>query len=337
MARYHGHLYHCCQAKVNVYLSILINIVLLVAVAWSTVSILQWLFLADWDAVVLNIPLYAFGRYPAAQRWRPLIWLMLLLLLTLLTLAGSQYKTPRYALPVFWGLTVPVGMILLAGGLGLAPVRSHEWGGLTLTLFLSICSGVVALPIGVLLALGRRSGFVLIEYVCSLFIETIRAIPLIAVLFFGQLLIPLFLPANLEMNRVIRAILALGFFTAAYIAEDVRGGLQAVPDTQEEAAAVLGLRPIQSLCWIVLPQALRIALPALTNQAVAILQSTTLLALLGLAELLGISRSLLGNPAFIGRHLEVYAALAAAYWVICSAIAMLFRRLEQQLSISTTR
>ncbi|GCE65541.1 amino acid ABC transporter permease [cyanobiont of Ornithocercus magnificus] len=330
------HLYRRYPVKINIRLDTLVNILLLIVAARAAILLVQWLVLADWNVIVLNIPLYVFGSYPAAQRWRPLLWLLLLLSLTVLTLVGLRYRVLRRTLPIFWSLTVPSGVALLAGGFGLVPVRSHEWGGLTLTLFLSVCSGVLALPIGVLLALGRRSGFVLIAHLCILFIEVMRAIPLIAVLFFGQLLIPLFLPVNFEVSRVMRAVLALSFFTAAYVAEDVRSGLQAVPSTQEEAAAVLGLGPIQSLRWVILPQALRIALPVLTNQAIAILQSTTLLALLGLVELLGVSRSLLGNPTFIGRHLEVYVALAVVYWIICSAIALLSRRLEQQLNASTT-
>ena len=165
----------------------------------------------------------------------------------------------------------------------------------------------------------------------SAYIEVMRAVPLIAVLFFGQLLIPLFLPPGLELNRVLRAVIAFALFAAAYIAEDVRGGLQAIPPTQTEAAAVLGLSPFQSLRLVVLPQALRIALPALTNQAVGLLQNTSLMAILGLVELLGISRSLLANPAFIGRYLEVYVWLAAVYWLACTAMALLARHLEIQL------
>ena len=159
-----------------------------------------------------------------------------------------------------------------------------------------------------------------------------RSIPLIAVLFFGQLLIPLFLPVDLEVNRVLRAILAFAFFAAAYIAEDVRGGLQSISGTQQEAASVLGLSKRQTVQYIMLPQALRIALPALTNQAIGLLQNTSLMAILGLVELLGISRSLLANPAFIGRYLETYLWLAAVYWFVCTAMALLARDLEKQLN-----
>ena len=139
----------------------------------------------------------------------------------------------------------------------------------------------------------------------------------------------LFLPVELEINRVLRAIVAFALFAAAYVAEDVRGGLQAIPATQTEAAAALGLSPLQSLQLVILPQTMRIAIPALTNQAIGLLQNTSLMALLGLVELLGIGRSLLANPAFIGRHLEVYVWLGALYWLFCTAMALLARKLER--------
>ena len=232
---------------------------------------------------------------------------------------------------VVWIAMAPLGLWLLAGGLGLLPVGTRSWGGLTLTLLLTGGSGALALPLGILLALGRRSELPVLRWSSAAYIELMRAVPLIAVLFFGQLLIPLFLPPGLEINRVLRAVVAFALFAAAYIAEDVRGGLQAIPPTQREAAAVLGLSPRQVLQLVVLPQALRVALPSLTNQAVGLLQNTSLMAILGLVELLGISRSLLANPAFIGRYLEVYLWLAAVYWLACTAMALLARHLEVQL------
>ncbi|HGY5547985.1 MAG TPA: amino acid ABC transporter permease, partial [Prochlorococcus sp.] len=298
---------------------------------------LHWLVVdADWRVVSQNMPLYAFGSYPSDQRWRPLLWIALLIGLTLMTLLGPRQGWLRKALPLFWIAMVPFGVVLLAGGIGLLPIPSHAWGGLSLTLLLTACSGVLALPMGILLALGRQTSLYVIQRSCSVYIDVMRAVPLIAVLFFGQLLIPLFLPMHLEVNRVLRAVLAFALFAAAYIAEDVRGGLQAIPRTQHEAAAVLGLSTQQTLLLVVLPQALRTALPALTNQAVGLLQNTSLMAILGLVELLGISRSLLANPDFIGRYLEVYVWLAGVYWLVCTAMALLARHLEHQLSPTTS-
>ena len=316
----------------NRWLDRWLTLMLLVLLGWAGWSCLHWLWHgADWTVVVTNLPLYAVGSYPEAERWRPLLCIVAVVVLIMITLLGPRLGGWRRSLPLLWSAMAPLGIWLLAGGLGLSPVGTQSWGGFSLTLLLTAGSGLLALPLGVLLALGRRSDLPVLRGGSTAYIELMLAIPLIAVLFFGQLLIPLFLPPGVEINRVLRAVVAFALFAAAYIAEDVRGGLQAIPPTQREAAAVLGLSPRQSLQLVVLPQALRVALPSLTNQAVGLLQNTSLMAILGLVELLGISRSLLANPAFIGRYLEVYIWLAAVYWLACTAMALLARHLEIQL------
>ena len=316
----------------NRWLDRWLTLMLLALLGWAGWSCLHWLWHgADWTVVVTNLPLYAVGSYPEAERWRPLLCILAVVVLIVITLLGPRLGGWRRSLPLLWSAMAPLGIWLLAGGLGLSPVGTQSWGGFSLTLLLTAGSGLLALPLGVLLALGRRSDLPVLRGGSTAYIELMRAIPLIAVLFFGQLLIPLFLPPGVEINRVLRAVVAFALFAAAYIAEDVRGGLQAIPPTQREAAAVLGLSPRQSLQLVVLPQALRVALPSLTNQAVGLLQNTSLMAILGLVELLGISRSLLANPAFIGRYLEVYIWLAAVYWLACTAMALLARHLEIQL------
>ena len=316
----------------NRWLDRWLTLTLLALLGWAGWSCLHWLWHgADWTVVVTNLPLYAVGSYPDAERWRPLLCIVAVVVLIVITLLGPRHGGWRRFLPLLWSAMAPLGIWLLAGGLGLSPVGTQSWGGFSLTLLLTAGSGLLALPLGVLLALGRRSDLPVLRGGSTAYIELMRAIPLIAVLFFGQLLIPLFLPPGVEINRVLRAVVAFALFAAAYIAEDVRGGLQAIPPTQREAAAVLGLSPWQSLQLVVLPQALRVALPSLTNQAVGLLQNTSLMAILGLVELLGISRSLLANPAFIGRYLEVYIWLAAVYWLACTAMALLARHLEIQL------
>jgi general L-amino acid transport system permease protein len=316
----------------NRWLDRWLTLMLLALLGWAGWSCLHWLWHgADWTVVVTNLPLYAVGSYPEAERWRPLLCIVAVVVLIVITLLRPRLGGWRRSLPLLWSAMAPLGIWLLAGGLGLSPVGTQSWGGFSLTLLLTAGSGLLALPLGVLLALGRRSDLPVLRGGSTAYIELMRAIPLIAVLFFGQLLIPLFLPPGVEINRVLRAVVAFALFAAAYIAEDVRGGLQAIPPTQREAAAVLGLSPRQSLQLVVLPQALRVALPSLTNQAVGLLQNTSLMAILGLVELLGISRSLLANPAFIGRYLEVYIWLAAVYWLACTAMALLARHLEIQL------
>ena len=316
----------------NRWLDRWLTLTLLALLGWAGWSCLHWLWHgADWTVVGTNLPLYAVGSYPDAERWRPLLCIVAVVVLIVITLLGPRHGGWRRSLPLLWSAMAPLGIWLLAGGLGLSPVGTQSWGGFSLTLLLTAGSGLLALPLGVLLALGRRSDLPVLRGGSTAYIELMRAIPLSAVLFFGQLLIPLCLPPGVEINRVLRAVVAFALFAAAYIAEDVRGGLQAIPPTQREAAAVLGLSPRQSLQLVVLPQALRVALPSLTNQAVGLLQNTSLMAILGLVELLGISRSLLANPAFIGRYLEVYIWLAAVYWLACTAMALLARHLEIQL------
>ena len=307
-----------------------ISLLVIALIGWALWASGSWIWQsADWSVVHTNVPLFLNGSYPSDQRWRPQLWLALLAGLTVITLLAPRRRWLLSTLPWCWIAMIPLGLGLLGGGVGLINVPSREWGGLCLTLLLTACSGALALPLGILLALGRRSTLPVVRHSARIYIDLMRAVPLIAVLFFGQLLIPLFLPMELEINRVLRAVVAFGLFAAAYVAEDVRGGLQAIPSTQSEAAKALGLSPRQSLQLVILPQALRIAIPALTNQAIGLLQNTSLMALLGLVELLGIGRSLLANPAFIGRHLEVYVWIGALYWLFCTAMALLARKIER--------
>ncbi len=311
----------------------LITILLLLTIIWASSKAIHWIFMtADWRVVIDNLNLYSFGSYPDSEQWRPLLWLILIFTLSCLTLFGAKSGFLRKSVTFLWILMVPIGILLLAGGLGLTQIPTRNWGGLSLTLILTTCSAYIALPLGILLALGRQSHLKIINSVCRVYIDFMRSVPLIAVLFFGQLLIPLFLPIDYEINRFFRAVLAFGLFAASYVAEDIRGGLQSIPSTQYEAALVLGLSPQQTIRLIILPQAFKTALPALTNQAIGLLQNTSLMAILGLVELLGISRSILANPEFIGRYLEVYVWLAAVYWFICTVMALLSRHIEQQLN-----
>ncbi len=298
----------------------------------ASTSALNWfIYIADWRVVIDNFNLYIFGSYPLEEQWRPQLWIFLLSSLSITTLFGNHVYYIKKLLPYLWLLIVPLGILLLAGGLWLRPISTSNWGGLVLTLILTLCSASIALPLGILLALGRNSKLRMIHSACRIYIDIMRSIPLIAVLFFGQLLIPLFLPIDFEVSRFTRAVLAFALFAASYVAEDIRGGLQAIPSTQYEAAEALGLSNQQSFRLIALPQALKTALPALTNQAIGLLQNTSLMAILGLVELLGISRSILANPEFIGRYLEVYVWLAAFYWLVCTVLALILQHIENQL------
>ncbi len=312
-----------------------ISLIFILISIFISVKTFEWLiYNANWKVVTSNLPLYAFGSFPPNEQWRPAAWIISLLSLSIITLFGPKWKWLRKNLVITWIATIPLGLYLLSGGLGLSPIMSRHWGGLTLTILLTACSLLLSLPLGIVLALCRQSSLPLIQNLSSIYIDVMRAVPLIAVLFFGQLLIPLFLPVGIEVDRVWRAILAFTLFVSAYIAEDIRGGLQAIPKTQIEAANSLGLHQYQIIQFILIPQAFRIALPALTNQSIGLFQNTSLMAILGLVELLGVSRSILANPEFIGQYIEVYIWLACVYWVVCTIMAILARHLEQNMRIN---
>ncbi len=242
----------------------------------------------------------------------------------------SPPQLNRY-LPSLWFVTFIVVIWLLSGGLGIAPVPSRLWNGLLLTLLMAALSIVLSFPLGVLLALGRRSDLPIIRTLSVLYIEVIRGLPLIGVLFMAQVMLPLVLPAQLELDSVVRAIAGLTFFSAAYLAENVRGGLQSVPKGQTEAAQVLGLNSGLILGLVVLPQALRAVIPAIVGQFIGLFKDTSLLSIVGLVELTGIARSILSQPDFLGRYTEVYLAIGLIYFMFCYLISLASQRLEQQL------
>jgi general L-amino acid transport system permease protein len=231
-----------------------------------------------------------------------------------------------------WFVSYFVALWLIGGGLGLTEVSTNDWGGLVLTLFTAISGIALCFPLGLILALGRRSALPVVRWLSTAYIEIVRGVPLVAFLFMGQVMIPLFLPEGARPDRVLRAIIALSLFSAAYLAENVRAGLQAVPRGQREAAMSLGLNTPKTLGLIILPQALKIAIPAIVGQFISLFQDTTLLAIVGLAELLGIGRSILANPNYLGRYAEVYLFLGVIYWIFCYAMSLGSRKVEETLN-----
>ena len=236
-------------------------------------------------------------------------------------------------IPILWFVTCFVVLWLLGGGWGLMPVRTSLWNGLLLTLLMAVISIVLSFPLGVLLALGRQSSLPVLRTLCVFYIEIIRGFPLIGILFMAQLMLPLVLPAQLQLDAVVRGIAGLTLFSAAYLAENVRGGLQAIPKGQIEAAQALGFHPALTLGLIVLPQALRAVIPAIVGQFIGLFKDTSLLSLVGLVELTGIARSIVAQPQFIGRYAEVYLFIGLLYWLFCYLMSLGSRRLEQQLAI----
>jgi len=260
------------------------------------------------NALLVIVAMLGAQRHPVGRRWLLLGWLVSAVLTTVL-LAGLGGATP------------------------LPAVSSNQWGGLLLTILLSVVGIAVSFPFGVALALGRRSKLPVIRLLATAYIELVRAVPLITILFMAALLLPLFLPEGVRIENVLRAMGGIIIFSAAYVAENVRGGLQAIPAGQIEAAQAIGLRSWQCNLYIVLPQALRITIPANVGLFISLLKDTTLVIIIGLLELLGIGRAVLAQPEWLGASFEVYVFVAAVFFVLCYALSQASYRLEKELGV----
>jgi general L-amino acid transport system permease protein len=233
-----------------------------------------------------------------------------------------------------WILYFPV-LFVLVSGFGaddspIPPAPTNLWGGLLLTLLLSVVGIVCSFPLGVLLALGRQSSLPVVRWLCVAYIELIRGVPFISVLFMAQLMLPLFLP-GVTIDRVVRAMAGVVIFSAAYLAENVRGGLQSIPRGQYEAARALGLNPWKMTLLIILPQALRAVIPILVGQFIALFKDTSLVVIVGLLDLMGIARTVLAQPDFLGLQAEVYTFVAFIYGIFCYLMSAFSQRLEAKL------
>ena len=261
------------------------------------------------------------------------IWLLggLGLLVVSFLLGRDKNAFKRWVI-IGWVLSFPLTMIILRG-FGQYTISTAEWGGLLLTLILAAVGIVACFPIGVLLALGRRSQLPAIRWVSTVYIETIRGVPLITILFMGSLLLPIFMPGDFQLDTVIRAMVALTLFSSAYMAENVRGGLQAIPSGQIEAAQAVGLAYPKAMLYIVLPQAIRAVIPAIVGQSIALLKDTSLVFIIGLIELMGIRRSILGNPDWTGLHAEVSIFIAIIYFVFSYSMSIVSQEIEGDLGV----
>lgn len=237
-----------------------------------------------------------------------------------------------FFLPLFWLINFLIILWLLQGGLFLEVVRLDDLSGLILTILTALVSIILSFPFGILLALGRQSNLPVIRWLSIAYIEIIRGLPLIGILFMAQIMLPLVLSPDVRPDRVIRAIIGYTIFSAAYLAENVRGGLQSIPKGQYEAAKALGLSTPLSLALIILPQALKAVIPSMVGQFISLFKDTSLLAIIGLVDLLGISQSILANPKYIGRYAEVYLFIALIYFICCYAMSMAARKLEKKLA-----
>src|SRR4028118_2211874 len=266
----------------------------------------------------------------------PRLWLLGILVVAAAAVGIGRQLSPQLGswLPLAWPVSFFIVLWFIKGGLGLEETQTNLWGGILLTLLMALISITLSFPIGVLLALGRQSTLPVVRWLSILYIEVVRGLPLIGILFLAQVMFPLFLPPEFrQLDRVLRAIAGLVLFSSAYLAENVRGGLQAVPRGQSEAARTLGLNPALVILLIVLPQALKAVIPAIVGQFIGLFKDTSLLALFGLPELTGISRSILAQPEFQGRYAEVYIFIGAIYWIFCYSMSLASRRLEQKLNV----
>ncbi|MDQ7028271.1 MAG: amino acid ABC transporter permease [Ardenticatenia bacterium] len=280
-------------------------------------------------AVLLVLPVSSNVKWPMVG----------ILALFILAHLASMGRT-GFRRPLVWGWVLSFFVILfLLKGLGgstlLTSVPTSKWGGLLLTVLLAIVAIVASFPLGVLLALGRRSELPVVKLFSILYIESVRGVPLVTVLWASAIILPLFFPKGVRVDNLIRAMVGMTLFSAAYLAENVRGGLQGVPRGQYEAAYALGLNYYQAMRYIILPQALRAVIPAIVGQFIGLFKDTTLVAIVGLLDLLGIALSVIAQPEFIGLQREVFVFIAAIYWIFTYAMSYSSRRLEARLGVGT--
>jgi len=336
------------SSPLNAVLTVLIAGLLLLAVPPAA----QWLFLradfsattpqecldsggACWAFIAEKHRLILFGIYPYDEQWRPLLASIVLAALVVFSCVRRFW---RAWLAGAWLLGLAAVAVLMWGGvLGLSYVENRLWGGLPLTLILATFGVAGAFPLGLALALGRRSSMPAIKALCVAYIELIRGVPLISLLFMSSVMLPLFLPEGMSVDKLLRAQLAIILFAAAYIAETVRGGLQAIPRGQYEGAASLGLSYWQTMRKVVLPQALAIVIAPLASIFISLLKDTSLVVVIGIFDLTQAAKAAVSDAQWHGFSTEAYLFIACIYFVLCFSISRYSRSLERQLRADLDR
>jgi len=327
-----------------------LNTLLTVLIVWlllmSLPALIEWLFIkadfnatspqechasggACWAFIVEKHRFILFGTYPYDEQWRPLLASALLIGLLVIS-AVRRFWRPVLGLIWLAGLSA-VAILMWGGVLGLSPVENTRWGGLPVTLILATFGVAFAFPIGVLLALGRRSRMPVIKALSIIYIELIRGVPLISLLFMSSVMLPLFLPEGFSIDKLLRAQIALILFTSAYIAETVRGGLQAIPKGQYEGAESLGLTYWQQMRKIILPQALKIVIPPLVSVFIALFKDTSLVVIIGIFDLTQAAKSALSEGGWASFSIEAYLFIALIYFIFCFSISKYSQSLERHL------
>ena len=287
---------------------------------------------ACWVFVKVWLNRFVYGLYPDTEQWR-----INTAFLTLFLLVGASFFVPqrlkKYIIIFLLFIYPIIGLKLISGGdFGLKYVETGAWGGLSLTFIVSAFALILCFPIGTILALGRRSKLPAIRYTSIGFIELWRGVPLITVLFMSAVMFPMFLPDGTYVDKLIRVLIAITLFEAAYMAEVIRGGLQALPKGQYEAAKSLGMGYWRMHFLIILPQALKLVIPGIANTFLALVKDTPLIFVVGLLELAGMVNLAKTNPKWLGMAMEGYVFAGLVFWIICYAMSRYSQNLEKKLS-----
>ena len=322
-----------------------LTITILALLAWLLPPMFRWAFVdslwnssaeacrnidgACWSVIPHNIRFIILGFFPEGQEWRPI--LAMALLLGLVIYSKERHRWKKSLMWLWLANLIVMGTLMYGGILGMPVVETSQWSGLPLTLLLSFFGMIIAYPLGILLAIGRRSKMPTIKTMCVVYIEMIRGVPLISMLFMSSIMFPLFLPEGVTIDKVLRALIAIIIFTAAYIAEVVRGGLQAMPRGQFEAADSLGLNYSQTMRLIILPQALKIVIPPSVGILLSAFKDTSLVVIIALYDVLKTTMVTLSNPEWGRYSTELYIFLALLYFIFCYAMSSYSRRLEKEL------
>jgi general L-amino acid transport system permease protein len=291
---------------------------------------------ACWAVIGEKYRFMLFAFYPFDQQWRPAI--VILLFIGLFVVSANR-RFWRKELALIWVATlVAIGVLMWGGILGMPHVAQDQWGGLPITLILATFGLAFAFPLSVFVALGRRSTKLpAVKMLCVAYVELIRGVPLISLLFMASVMFPLFLPEGIDIDKLLRAQVAIILFAGAYLAEVVRAGLQSLPKGQAEAADALGLSYWKKTIFIILPQALRMVIPPLVNTFIGFFKDTSLVLIIGIYDLLKAGTTAVADPNWQGFGNEVYITLAIIYFVFCFAMSKYSRGLERELDRARRR
>ena len=338
--------------RTNLFASIpssIISVLLIFVLAKALISFLQWGFWnaiwilpsdqtgpcrairgigACWAVVPEKYRFILFGTYPFDQQWRPA--LATLIFITLFFVSSRRNWWRRELVLVWAGALALIGLLMWGGFFGLSYVSQDRWGGLPVTLILATFGLAFGFPLGILVALGRRSKLPAIRSICVLYVELIRGVPLISLLFMASVMFPLFMPDGVNIDKLLRAQIAFILYAGAYLAEVIRGGLQAVPRGQHDAADALGLSYWKKNGLIILPQAIRHVIPPLVNTFIAFFKDTSLVLIIGIFDLLTTAKTSIIDPAWQSFSVEVYVFVGLIYFVFCYAMSRYSRQLEAQ-------